>query len=683
MTTAPQNSSGRLGDPGPESLRPGFLVVDQNGRIIVADRFAAGLLGSQRNDLIGRHLGLPSTDRDTTVDVSPPVPPKELTLQAARTSFGESNAWIVNVAGVPTSSVQRAPLDDHRPSIGSPSTAHGPESHDDWPDTLLTSELERSIDELQPDGNSVGLILLPLDGELPPGGEAAGRGAANGVSEFVATASVIRDHIRQDDVILPVRGEELAVVCNELTAPGGRSMLDRIGRALDQVAADGPHHVQPLVLVLTRDRAVDSAALVSAGRTAARRAQALHEARVIWELDSGTTGSVPNGNVQYQESAPTTADAPGPLPRRRRSDRRGPAPADVHDRFSDLVDSATDGIVVVDAHGVLVFANAAAASMFGRDQQALIGQIPGVPVVEGTMELELVDQRHPQLVLFVEVRTVRSEWEGATAWLLVMRDISERHSAELALMRANADMMRSTAELEAATVHMAHDLRQPITAVARCLTEIRERISDDPRTWRLLDLAYQGLDAMRTQIDGVLEQSQAPSASVHLEAVDTRQVAEECKAMLSEERGTITIGPLPRITSDRRLLRQILQNLIENGIRHNRSGVHPHVVVEAEHGTGSWLFMVTDNGPGVPDDLKEQIFRPFWSTRSGGGGSGIGLAAAERAVLRLGGSIWVEASPWGPGSRFCFTLSADPSELATFAPRSFERHSPDHGLHQS
>ena len=656
MTTERDNVLGyaRAGAQGSPS---GLLIVDERGRIVVADRTAAGLLGTQRNDLIGRHFGLPDSNGGVAVvDVAIPSPTTEVELHAAPTTFGDRQAWMVVMESVRASG-EPGSVGPDQPDPASWHADPG-DKRGNWADSLLNVELKRSIVGLEPEGNWTGLVLLHL------GSNATGRSADNGAGDPVATAITIRDHIRQDDVIVPLQAEELAVVCNDVSTPGGRSMLDRIRRVLVDAASDGRELLEPPVMVLTRDPTVDSATLVSAGRAAARRAHATNQRTDVCVADSTTHGSATLTDSGQSPSIDPIHDRT-PTPRRRDADLGTRTSEVAHARFDSIVDDAADGVVVVDASGVLVFANGAAASMLGHEQEELIGQVLGIPMtVNGTTELELVDPSDPRVVRALEVRAVESQWDGEAAWLLVIRDTSERHAAELELMRTNAHLVRSKADLEETAEHIAHDLGQPFAAIERSLHAIGTQVPGDRGVRHLLDVADQGLRVARELVEGLHEQSRSGWDHLRLETVDSRQVAEECRTLVSGRSGTVTIGQLPLVTTDRRLLRQIFQNLISNGLRHSRPGVDPHVTVAAKPLAAGWLFTVTDNGPGIPHDLWEQVFRPFWSKGSTAGG-GIGLAAAERAVLRLGGSIWVESAPEGPGSRFCFTLVTEPVEPTT------------------
>ena len=121
----------------------------------------------------------------------------------------------------------------------------------------------------------------------------------------------------------------------------------------------------------------------------------------------------------------------------------------------------------------------------------------------------------------------------------------------------------------------------------------------------------------------------------------------------------IEIGPMPTVTGDQTQLVQLLQNLIDNGIKFRRDG-SASVRVSASRTADGWRFAVEDNGVGIAEEHFEQIFRTF--RRLHGReypGSGIGLAICKKIVERHRGRIWL-ASTVGEGTTFYFTI-ADPS----------------------
>ena len=108
-------------------------------------------------------------------------------------------------------------------------------------------------------------------------------------------------------------------------------------------------------------------------------------------------------------------------------------------------------------------------------------------------------------------------------------------------------------------------------------------------------------------------------------------------------------------------LQQVFQNLIGNAIRY-RSSEPPQIHIAATRDGATWLFSVKDNGIGIAEEFKKQIFGIFkrLHTRTDYPGTGMGLAICQRIIERIGGRIWVESEP-GQGSTFFFTVPSSES----------------------
>src|SRR5688572_4261652 len=97
-------------------------------------------------------------------------------------------------------------------------------------------------------------------------------------------------------------------------------------------------------------------------------------------------------------------------------------------RFRDVIERNADALVVVDNDGTICFANQMASRLFGKAREELVGSVLGFPVVSG--ETTEVDLLAGGVQLVAEMRVVRSEWEGHTAYIASLRDVTERKRAE-------------------------------------------------------------------------------------------------------------------------------------------------------------------------------------------------------------------------------------------------------------
>ena len=112
---------------------------------------------------------------------------------------------------------------------------------------------------------------------------------------------------------------------------------------------------------------------------------------------------------------------------------------------------------------------------------------------------------------------------------------------------------------------------------------------------------------------------------------------------------------LPVIRGHRRLLREVLSELIDNAIKFMGSQPHPRIELGCRRDRGETVLYVRDNGIGIDQRYREQVFGLFDRLDPPAEGTGIGLARGRKIVELHGGRIWIE-SGGGQGSTFCFTL---------------------------
>jgi nitrogen fixation/metabolism regulation signal transduction histidine kinase len=210
---------------------------------------------------------------------------------------------------------------------------------------------------------------------------------------------------------------------------------------------------------------------------------------------------------------------------------------------------------------------------------------------------------------------------------------------------------------------LAHEIKNPLTPIQLAFQQLearqRERAGADPALDRLV---AETAEIVREEI-GTLQRLVAEFSGfaklpdVRPEPADLGEVVEDfvrtspqlgAEADLLLDRAS---GPCP-VRVDRALLRRVLSNLVQNAIdaaRPGRARVHLGV---ARAGALAALT-VRDEGPGVPDELRERIFDPYFTTRREG--TGLGLAIARKIALQHGGDLAVAAHPEG-GARFTLTL---------------------------
>lgn len=257
-------------------------------------------------------------------------------------------------------------------------------------------------------------------------------------------------------------------------------------------------------------------------------------------------------------------------------------------------------------------------------------------------------------------------WERRRAEVEIQRlnaDLEKRvelRTNELAV--ANRALLRSNLELQRFAYVAAHDLQTPLRSIAGFAQLFSRQIRDgiDEQGAEYLRLVVENTKRMQILIDDLLAYARLDAQAHSFEATDMGRLIDEVRGSLAgtlrETGAALNYGNLPTVFADRGQLAQLLSNLIENGIKYNRSEKIVIQIFALRRGE-DWVFGVRDNGIGIEPRYHGQIFEAFKRLHAYQEypGSGVGLAICQKIVERHGGRIWVESAA-GDGSTFYFTL---------------------------
>jgi PAS domain S-box-containing protein len=254
-------------------------------------------------------------------------------------------------------------------------------------------------------------------------------------------------------------------------------------------------------------------------------------------------------------------------------------------------------------------------------------------------------------------------------------NITERKKAEEEKENLNRKLESAVDKLEEANTELknfvyiaSHDLREPlrkITAFGSMLeSSLKGKITDDDT--ENLRFMVEGAARMTTMIEGLLVYSRVSTKAQAAETVNLNEIVEqlrqlELSVLLEEKHVAMEIPqPLPFVTVDPVQIRQLLQNLIANGIKYQpKDNVHvPRITITSKPAAnGKVRIEVTDNGIGIAPEYQETVFAMFkrLHTKNEYEGTGIGLSVCKKIVERHGGAIGIESEP-GKGATFWFTV---------------------------
>jgi signal transduction histidine kinase len=275
-----------------------------------------------------------------------------------------------------------------------------------------------------------------------------------------------------------------------------------------------------------------------------------------------------------------------------------------------------------------------------------------------------------------EIARVAAQFADMRAALA--RQMAELREANEALAERNARLVTLQADLMqrdrlAATgrlvANLAHEIRNPVANLRNLLELIRRRASGDPQVddyaelaidelLRMHELAEQMLDLNRPR-DPKAQRADAPAVAREVARLATAGAGPGELDIVVAGTGTRAAGIAPDA------LKQVLLNLVQNAreaVTQTGDGV-PRIAIDVRDAEDGIVIRVSDNGPGVPVELKTRIFDPFFTTKSAVDGVGLGLFVAEGLVRSAGGRLTLDQSQ-NDGATFVIELPAASPESA-------------------
>lgn len=356
-----------------------------------------------------------------------------------------------------------------------------------------------------------------------------------------------------------------------------------------------------------------------------------------------------------------------------------------------LLDSVRSGLVAIDAAGAIAALNAAghrvlgcageeSAALIGRDCRDVLAAQPAVAQrllealdgIERPSRAELVlasRADRPGPTIGYTVSPVRSP-EGAIAGaVLQFRDLTpyERNAEQHRLRERLAALGEMAAGL-------AHEIRNPLAGMEILTGLLRRRLAGRDEELALVNELSAELRRVAQTVTDSLEFVRP--VALRRESVDPVEVLEES---LARARSRVPFDvdvrrdyaeTVPPLRADGERIEGVLTNLIVNAFEAmHGAGSQPACVslgVRVDAGEAieigpELVFTVADTGPGIPDDLRERVFYPFFTTKQRG--SGVGLAQAQKIVAGHGGRLELESDP-GHGATFRVRLPLVGSEAA-------------------
>lgn len=361
---------------------------------------------------------------------------------------------------------------------------------------------------------------------------------------------------------------------------------------------------------------------------------------------------------------------------------------EVEGRKNAILESALDPIITLNADGVITEFNRAAEQVFGHPRSRVLGMRPSdilfpLESIAGQQnridrylaqgEGSMLGKRSEVTAIRADGRTFPAEMamtlsreRGEPVMTFFLRDISQRKQWEEEQARHAAELERSNKELEQFAYVASHDLQEPLRKILtfgdRLASHCEHALDETGRD--CLQRMQDAAERMRALIDGLLTLSRVTTKGQDFVPVDLRQIAEEVirdlEVPIEQARARVELGNLPTLQADPLQMRQLLQNLIGNGLKFHRDGEPPVVKVHGRYlrnreerpavnsiDEERCQVVVEDNGIGFEEKYAERIFGLFQRLhpRDLYQGTGVGLAICRKIVERHGGTISARSTP--------------------------------------
>jgi two-component system phosphate regulon sensor histidine kinase PhoR len=329
-----------------------------------------------------------------------------------------------------------------------------------------------------------------------------------------------------------------------------------------------------------------------------------------------------------------------------------------NERLATVLEQLTDGVIIVDANGLIQLANPAAQRLFETSSA------PGRSVIEVLRNHQLVEawRRCQQTG---EMQSESVELPARRQFLQVIA-IPDSHASGSLLLAQDLTRVRRLETVRRDFIsNISHELRTPLASL-KALTETLQggALSDPEAGPRFLGRINAEVDALTQMAQELLDLSRIESGQVELMLMplEPKKLLNSAadRMRLQAERAGLKLQvhcaeDLQSVRVDKARLEQVLVNLIHNAVKFTKPG--GEITLEAESTSGGVKFAVRDTGVGIPSESLSRIFERFYRVDRSrtGSGTGLGLSISRHIVEAHGGKIWANSRE-GEGSVFHFEI---------------------------
>jgi two-component system phosphate regulon sensor histidine kinase PhoR len=332
-------------------------------------------------------------------------------------------------------------------------------------------------------------------------------------------------------------------------------------------------------------------------------------------------------------------------------------------RLATILDNMADGVIMTDAEGNTVLVNKATRKMFELNNDSIIAK----PLIEVVRDHEINEILELCLKTGKEQATHFESGSSKRFLRAIAIPITGGKLSGALVLFQDLTELRGLQTMRRELIgNISHEFRTPLSGIKAMVETLRDGAVDDR------DMARDFLLRIDNEVDRLthmvaelteLSRIETGKAELKLGQVNINLLIDEAVDLLAPqaERQQLSISKelaadLPSVPADRERIRQAIVNLIHNAIKFTHPGGKITITTKPLH--GAVAVDVADTGIGIAKDDLPRIFERFYKadrTRSGGGGTGMGLAIVKHIIEAHGGSIRVQSTE-GKGSTFSFSL---------------------------
>lgn len=397
--------------------------------------------------------------------------------------------------------------------------------------------------------------------------------------------------------------------------------------------------------------------------------------QAVAAIKAGATDYIPSTDLSKLPTAVTQA-----LGKRNICTQLAKCTAETEQQLQQLIIDNADGIIVVSDRGIVKFVNPAALELFGKSQIELIGEPLGFPVVNGDY-LEVDIPQNSDRTLVAQMRVSQIQWQGADAYMVSLRDITQIKQAEAERAKLLEEAQAANRAKDQFLAILSHELRTPLNPIVGWSQLLKSGTLSEAQMKKGAEIIQRNAELQSQLIEDILDISRIIRGKIELQAAPVKLSTIVKNALdtvkLAAQAKTIQINTnldenVDLVRGDSTRLQQVIWNLLTNAIKFTPNG--GSVDIDLTSKGDRVRVQIKDTGKGIEPEFLPYVFDYFRQAENAktraNGGLGLGLAIVRHLVELHGGTVSVTSPGLGLGATFSVYLPLLHANQDDLAPTS-------------